>query len=100
MFVVCVQVQVTPEGVGEFIEATGHNARATRREPGNLRFDVLHANEDPEQFFLYEVYREEKDFAAHHQTSHYLAWKARVTPLMAAPRKATKFTSLLPDPWE
>lgn len=58
MYVVCVTVHVAPEHVESFIQATLENARESRKEPGNVRFDVLQAEADPAQFFLYEVYRE------------------------------------------
>jgi (4S)-4-hydroxy-5-phosphonooxypentane-2,3-dione isomerase len=100
MYVVCVRVQVVPDRVDEFIAATLDNARGTRGEPGNVRFDVLQENDDASRFFLYEVYREESDFQAHQRTAHYLAWKERVATLMAAPREGRKHTSLFPEPWE
>ncbi|MHA2075336.1 MAG: putative quinol monooxygenase, partial [Candidatus Hodarchaeales archaeon] len=41
MFVACVSVFVKPEYREAFIEASLENARNTRKEPKNLRFDVL-----------------------------------------------------------
>ena len=41
MYVVAVTVFVKAEFVDRFLEATLENARNTRREPGNARFDVL-----------------------------------------------------------
>ena len=98
MYVVCVRVQVLGERTADFVEATLENARATRREPGNVRFDVLRATDDPARFFLYEVYRDEKGFRDHQQTPHYLAWKERVAPMMAVPRVGEKHVSIFPDP--
>ena len=51
MYVVCVTVFVSPEGVDAFVEATRDNHVNTRQEPGNLRFDVLRAEDDPTRFF-------------------------------------------------
>lgn len=99
MFIVFVKIQVAPERRQEFIEATQANHLGTRQEPGNLRFDVLQHNDDPNQFSLYEVYHSEADFQAHQRTAHYLAWKEAAAPLMAAPRTAERFTSLFPTPW-
>jgi quinol monooxygenase YgiN len=99
MYVVCVTVQVVPESVEEFVQATLANAAATRAEPGCARFDVLRAIGEESRFFLYEVYRDAKDFAAHQQTAHYLAWKEKVAPMMAAPRVGVKHVSVSPEPW-
>lgn len=90
MHVVAVTVFVKPEFVTQFMEATLDNARNTRREPGNLRFDVLRAEEDPTRFMLYEAYKAKEDFAKHQQTEHYLRWKSTVADWMAQPRQGAK----------
>lgn len=97
MYVVCVRVHVKPERVEDFEAAILENARATRREPGNRRFDVLREEADPTRFFLYEVYCGAEDFAAHQKTPHYLAFRDRVADWMAEPRVGVKHTSLFPE---
>jgi autoinducer 2-degrading protein len=62
MYVVAGTIFVKPQNLAPFIEATLDNARNTRKEPGNLRFDVSQAEDDPTRFLLYEVYREKDDF--------------------------------------
>ena len=94
MYVVAVTVFVKASNVKDFINATLENARNTRREAGNLRFDVLRGEDDPNRFLLYEVYRAKEDHAAHHQTPHYLRWKEQVTDWMAQPRQGAKYTSI------
>ena len=94
MYVVCVTVQAKAERVQDFIRATLENARGTRQEAGNLRFDVLQAEEDKARFMLYEAYRTKDDFARHQQTEHYLRWKQAVAELMAQPRVGVRHTSL------
>jgi len=97
MYVVCVTVAVVPEHIQSFIQATLENARLTRQsEPGNVRFDVLQAEAEPSQFFLYEAYREKDDFGRHQQTAHYLTWKGTVAPWMAKPRQGVRHLSLFP----
>ena len=86
MYVVSVTIHVKPEFVEQFVEATLDNARNTRKEPGNLRFDVSRAEEDPNRFLLYEAYNAKEDFAKHQQTEHYLRWKNAVADWMAQPR--------------
>ena len=94
MYVVSVTIHVKPEFVERFVEATLDNARNTRREPGNVRFDVSQAEDDPNRFLLYEVYREKEDFAKHQQTEHYLRWKNGVADWMAQPRQGVKHRAL------
>jgi autoinducer 2-degrading protein len=100
MFVVCVRIQVLPECVDEFVEATKINYENTRKESGNVRFDVLRGADDPCRFFLYEVYHEETNFRTHQQTTHYLAWREKVAPMMATPRIGEKYSNLFPDSWD
>ena len=94
MYVVSVTVFVKPEFAERFIEAVLDNARNTRREPGNVRFDVSRCEDDPNRFLLYEVYREKEDFAKHQQTEHYLRWKQTVADWMAQPRQGIKHRSV------
>lgn len=94
MYVISVTIWVKPESIQQFIEATLENARNTRKEPGNLRFDFSQSEEEPCRFLLYEVYRRKEDFAAHQQTPHYARWKQTVAAWMAQPRQGVKHDSL------
>lgn len=97
MYVVCVSIHVKQGRGAAFIEAILENARATRLEPGNLRFDVLQQEQDPDRFTLYEAYRSVDDFAAHQKTAHYLKWRETVADWMAGPRVGVRHHSLFPD---
>ena len=94
MYVVAVTVHVKAENVRQFIEATLDNARNTRKEPGNVRFDVLQAEDDPARFLLYEAYLDKDGIARHQQTEHYLRWRRTVAGWMAQPRQGLKHNSL------
>ena len=50
MHVTLVHVRVRPEDVDDFIAATRANHEASITEPGNRRFDVLQAPDDPARF--------------------------------------------------
>lgn len=99
MYVVCVRFEVLPDKIDAFIAATLVNARETRKEPGNLRFDLLQGIDDSTQFFLYEVYRDEKEFQFHLKTPQYLSWNAQVDSFLKVPFVAQKHTNIFPDPW-
>jgi autoinducer 2-degrading protein len=96
MFVVCVRIHVKSGRSESFREAAIRNARNTREEPGNLRFDVLQQEQDPNRFTFYEVYRTAEDFAAHQKTAHYLEWRETVADWMAEPREGIRHQSLFP----
>ncbi|MCB9554750.1 MAG: antibiotic biosynthesis monooxygenase [Deltaproteobacteria bacterium] len=96
MYVVCVTIQVKAGTEDAFVEATRHNHQGTIAEPGALRFDVLRSAEDPQRFFLYEVYRDEAAFLEHKQTAHYATWRDTVEPWMAVPRQGLKYHSIFP----
>ena len=97
MYVVCVTVLVKPEFVAPFVEATLDNARNTRKEPGNVRFDVSRSEEDAARFFLYEVYQSRDDFTKHQQTEHYLRWKNTVADWMGQPRVGVRHATVFFD---
>src|SRR5687767_4528247 len=97
MLVVHVHVHVKPESVEAFKAATLENARASVREPGIARFDVVQQADDPTRFVLIEAYRTAAAPAAHKETAHYATWRDTVAPMMASPRTSVKFTSLHPE---
>ncbi|HUR58982.1 MAG TPA: antibiotic biosynthesis monooxygenase [Opitutaceae bacterium] len=97
MLVVHVHVRVKPEYVAAFKAATLQNARASVREPGIARFDVLQQPDDATRFVLVEAYRTAAAPAAHKETAHYAAWRDAVAPMMAEPRSSVKFGNVFPD---
>ncbi|RKH45466.1 antibiotic biosynthesis monooxygenase [Corallococcus sicarius] len=97
LLVVHVHVHVLPQHVDAFLQATLANARASVKEPGIARFDVVQDNEDPTRFVLVEAYRSPDAPAAHKETAHYLTWRDTVTPMMAEPRTSRRFTNRFPD---
>ncbi len=107
MYIVVVSVKVKPgtDAAARFESIIAANHRATREEPGNLRFDVLklatpsEVPDDPAEYLLYEVYHSEGDFVAHQQTAHYREFRDAAEELMAEPRKGIRYLSLLPEPW-
>lgn len=97
MYVVCVTSWVNPENADVFLAASLENARQTRHEPGNLRFDVLRGTDDSNRFCFYEVYRDEEAFRAHQQTAHYFTWRDTVAGWMVQPRQGLKYQSIFPE---
>jgi (4S)-4-hydroxy-5-phosphonooxypentane-2,3-dione isomerase len=96
MLVVHVHVQVKPEHIEGFKAATLANARASVRESGIARFDVMQQADDPTRFVLVEAYRDAAAPGAHKETAHYAAWRDTVASMMAVPRTSVKFSNVFP----
>lgn len=96
MLIVQVHVQVKPEFVEAFIEATLENARKSLQEPGVAGFDVIQEQDNPNRFILIEAYRTPEAPGAHKETAHYAAWRDAVAPMMAQPRQSVKYRNVFP----
>ena len=97
MIATLVFVDVKPENVEAFRAITIYNHDNTRKEPGNVRFDVLQSNDDPTKFTLIEVFENEDAAKFHKTTEHYLRWRDEVAPYMASPRTAVHNTPVAFD---
>ena len=97
MFIVHVYVQVKPEFVEAFKEATLENGRNSVQEAGIARFDVIQQLDDPTRFVLVEVYRTPEDPARHKETAHYQTWRDTVAEMMAEQRSSVKYGNVFPD---
>ena len=96
MAVRLVHIHVKPEHVEAFIEVTRRNHEGSVREPGNIRFDVLQAADDPTRFLLYEWYASDEAALAHRETPHFAAWVASVPDWLVEPRHADVYEALFP----
>ncbi|MEO7359201.1 MAG: putative quinol monooxygenase [Gemmatimonadaceae bacterium] len=102
MIIVHAFVSVKPNQVDAFTAATLENARHSVSEPGIIRFDVIQQDDDPTQFLLIEIYCTPSDPGLHKETAHYAMWRDSVAPMMAEPRRSTRYHALFPVPaeWE
>ncbi|MEO8543249.1 MAG: putative quinol monooxygenase [Betaproteobacteria bacterium] len=67
-----VTFRIKPAHVAAFDTAITDNARASREtEPGCHQFDVCRDPQDPQLFFLYELYEDDTAIAAHMQSAHF-----------------------------
>lgn len=97
LIIVHVHAHVKPDAVEAFRAASIENSRASLREPGVARFDVVQSTEDPTRFVLVEAYRTADAPAAHKATAHYARWRDTVADLMAEPRTAVKYVNVAPE---
>jgi autoinducer 2-degrading protein len=84
MFVLQVDIRIKPENLEAWMKKALENAREARKEPGCRHFDVLVDPNDDTRVMLYEIYDDEKAFAAHQQTPHFKKYLAEAVPLVAS----------------
>jgi (4S)-4-hydroxy-5-phosphonooxypentane-2,3-dione isomerase len=96
MLAIWVKVRVKPEGRERFLKAIEVDALGSERdEPGCLRFNVLHDQQDPNVYYFYEVYRDEAALEAHRAAPHYAVWRAAADTLDGTP-EATRVAPVFP----
>ena len=72
MFVVCVEFEIMPRHLDDFLAAMLRNAaQSDSLEAGCQQFDVWQGQQNPNTVFLYEIYDDEAAFEAHKAARHY-----------------------------
>jgi autoinducer 2-degrading protein len=96
MIALWVKVRVKPEGRERFLKAIEVDALGSEGdEPGCMRFNVLHDQQDPNVYYFYEVYRDEAAIEAHRAAAHYAVWRAAADTLDGPPQ-ATRCDTVFP----
>ncbi|MBD8555017.1 antibiotic biosynthesis monooxygenase [Rhizobium sp. CFBP 8762] len=97
MLIQMVSIKVKDGQTAEFIEAFRINYEGTRKEPGNLRFDVLRDPQDQNSFLIYEVFASADALDDHRRTPHYQECVRRIDPILAGPRTKVFFNAEMAD---
>lgn len=74
-----------PDYRAELEQALRQMVVASRREPGNLRYDLFVRDADATTFDLFELYADESAVAAHRTSAHYQALREQIGGWLAAP---------------
>lgn len=97
MHVVTVTFILNPGARAAFLPLMMRNARQSLAlEPGCRRFDVCADPDDPDRFFLYELYDDAAAFADHKSRPHYRDFSEATASLVADKQVATH-TLIDPD---
>ena len=83
-FCVLTHVDVFPTFKDQALELVRMQAEAARKDPGNMRYDVLQWDGHPNHFTLVEVWRDRKAFDASVVTPHNKEFRQKMTPLEGA----------------
>lgn len=91
MSAVNVHAVITPKPeYAEQVEAEMRRmVSASRREEGNLRYDLLREEGEPLRFHVQERYRDQAAVQAHRESAHYLAYRAKAAEWFSEPPRVT-----------
>ena len=87
---IVVKIYIKEEYIEQFKEITLYNSQNSRKELGNLCFDLTQSIDNPTVFFLYELYTSDEAIEHHRNTDHYKKWRDTVADMMSQPRESAK----------
>ena len=73
-----VKLYIKEECIEQFKEISLYNSQNSRKEQGNLCFDLVQSIDTPTLFFLYELYDSDAAIEYHRTTEHYKKWRDTV----------------------
>jgi quinol monooxygenase YgiN len=76
-------IEVLPSAAAEAARLLEDVANASRKEPGNLRYEILQRLGEPSQFAILEVWNDAKAFQQHDATALMKQFRDRLKPLQA-----------------
>ncbi|SDF13466.1 antibiotic biosynthesis monooxygenase [Limimaricola pyoseonensis] len=95
MLIQLVNIRVAQGERETFLEAFRINCEGTRKEPGNIRFDLLCDPEDDHNFSVYEIFESAAALDRHRETEHYRRCVAMIEPITLGGRSKTYFEPVL-----
>jgi len=85
MLAVCVDFEIEPARLDEFLLIMHRNAAASlANEAGCHQFDITQNPQTPTKIFLYELYDDTAAFELHKQADHYLEFNAACDGMIVA----------------
>jgi quinol monooxygenase YgiN len=83
-FYVVTHVDVPPPRKDECVDMLKKLADDSRKDDGNLRYDVVQQSNRPNHFTVIEVWKNRKAFEAHAMTEHVRDFRDKLTPMSGA----------------
>lgn len=87
-------LQTRPEQVDELVAVLTDLAHESRRQPGNLRFDVHQQSTDPTRLITVEHWDGAAAADAHMASPHVGAALGKLGPLLAGPPQIVRYTQI------
>ena len=86
-----VYLDIKPEKIEEFKTVALENCVNSRKEEGNISFDLLAQKDESDKFVLVENFRDKAAIEFHKTTAHYQKWAAMMEECAASPRYKTVY---------
>ncbi|WP_330179572.1 antibiotic biosynthesis monooxygenase [Nocardia sp. NBC_01503] len=95
MIAVIAEINVKP-GTGAEFEAVVADlvTEIKANEPGNLTYQLVRSQTDPDHYRFFELYSDQAALEAHGKSAHFRAAGKLMAPLLAAPPKIEYFTAV------
>jgi quinol monooxygenase YgiN len=98
MFALFAVHKIQPKYRELFTKAIFEDAMGSiQHEPGCLRFDVMHDQQDPNTFYLFEAYVDKSAFEKHNTLPHFIKWRDAVKDFYVTPPTVQWCTPIFPD---
>ncbi len=98
MFAIFVTIEVKPEHIKEFTEATVVEARGTvGGEADVFQFHMLTDENRPNVFYFFEIFRDAAAWEAHRETENFRIWRARVEHMFAKNAERINMRTVFPS---
>jgi len=94
MLTVLVSIQVKPEYMQAFIDATIQETRTSLQDPGVVQIDVLQASDDAAHFTLHEVFATRAIGLQHLEMAHFKQWQSTIKPMLVEPPRAVAYEKI------
>ena len=103
MYAIFVTINIKDGYADEFAAASlGDGQGSVRDEANCFRFDILRSPDNPNRFYLYEVYANREAHAAHREQPHYTAWRSAVAHMFEGDLGRVEMETVFPsdDGWK
>jgi quinol monooxygenase YgiN len=90
--------EVVPTYTGQVRNLLRELARASRKEPGHIRMELLQRTGQPDQFVILEAWQDKDAHAAHAAAAHTKQFRDRLQPLLRGPYDERPHTNLSVGP--
>jgi quinol monooxygenase YgiN len=86
--------EAVPTYTGQVRNLMRDLARASRKEPGHIRMELLQRVGQPDQFVILEAWKDKETHAAHMEAAHTKGFREKLQPLLRGPYDERPHTNL------